>query len=314
MSMNLPVVIAAFLLLAAPTLAEGPEAAPASNVDAASASTSTSTSASTSSASASIRPLRIAVTDLSVQAVDPRIVSVFRESLLVEVRKLQRVSVLGADEVRAMLDLEAQKQLTGCSEANSCLAELADALGADAVIVGGIVQLGGADGADGETVLTLKRVDQKSASVSQQTSKRLKSAGGEELIAVIGTVVAELFPEVPLREGQVRGVSDELAVLLHPPPLPTWAWWTTVGASGVLASSTLVAGAWWAASQQGFRDIADQARQQATPGLAVKERQDTLIVAETTTWVCAGSAIVAAVAAAAMVPFVDWDNAAAGAP
>jgi hypothetical protein len=254
---------------------------------------------------ASARPLRLALTDLTMQGVDARVASVFTESLLVELRKLQRVSVIGTDEVRAMLDFEAQKQLVGCNEGDSCLAELADALGADAVIVGGVVHLGGEDG---ETVVTLKRVDQRSAAVSQQTNKRLKSAGGEELLAIVGVVVEELFPDVALRDGQQRGVADELAVRLHPPPLPPWAFWSAAGASGVAAASTAVAGVWWAASQQGFRDVAEQSRSQPTPGARVKEREDTLIAAEVTTWVCAGSALVAAVVAGGMVPFVDWDD------
>ncbi len=249
--------------------------------------------------------MRVAVTDLSDQGVDPRTMTVFRESVLVELRKLQRVSVLGADEVRAMLDFEAQKQLAGCAEGNSCLAELADALGADAVIVGGVVNLGD------ETVVTLKRVDQQSAAVSQQITKRLQAGDGEELLAVVGDIVAALFPEVPLRPGEVRGVSDEIAVRLHPPPLQPWAFWSALGTSGVLASSTLVSSTWWAASQQGFRDAADQARKQATAGLTVKEREDTLIAAETTTWALAGATLVGIVVTGLVVPFVDWDNAGA---
>ena len=251
---------------------------------------------------APLKLMRVAFTDLSTQDVDARTLTVFRESLLVEMRKLQRVSVLGADEVRAMLDFEAQKQLAGCGDGNSCLAELADALGADAVIVGSVVKLGG------ETVVTLKRVDQKSAMVAQQTSKRLKAADGEELLAIVGDAIATLFPDVQLRAGEVRGVSDELAVRLHPPPLPPWAFWSTIGAGGVMASSTVVSATWWAASQQSFRDVANQARTQATPGLTVKERADALIVAETTMWACASATVLTIVVAAATVPFVDWDD------
>lgn len=280
---------------------------PASPVSPPSTATTATMAASPVSATTPtpLKSMRVALTDLSVQGVDPRTMTVFRESLLVEMRKLQRVSVLGTDEVRAMLDFEAQKQLAGCAEGNSCLAELADALGADAVIVGGVVNLGD------ETVVTLKRVDQQSAAVSQQLSKRLQAGDGEELLAVVGDIVAALFPEVPLRAGEVRGVSDEIAVRLHPPPLPPWAFWTTLGASGALASSTLVSATWWAASQQGFRDAADQARKQATPGLTVKEREDTLIAAETTTWALAGATLVGIVATGLVVPFVDWENAGA---
>ena len=62
--------------------------------------------------------------------------ALFLDSLLAELRKLERVSVIGMDEVRAMLDIEAQKQALGCDDDEGCLAEIAGALGAPADIIG----------------------------------------------------------------------------------------------------------------------------------------------------------------------------------
>lgn len=50
-------------------------------------------------------PLRIAVYRLESADIDERVVRITEASLLEEIRKLQRVSVLSLDEVQALLDL-----------------------------------------------------------------------------------------------------------------------------------------------------------------------------------------------------------------
>ena len=83
-----------------------------------------------------VRPLRVAVYKLDGAGMDPRVMRVVEDSLLAEVRKLQHSSAISMDEVKALLEFEADRQRTGCSD-DSCLAEIAEALGADALIVGG---------------------------------------------------------------------------------------------------------------------------------------------------------------------------------
>lgn len=67
------------------------------------------------------------------------------------------VQVITPAEVQAVLGLERQKQLLGCSEqASECTAELANALGADASMVGTLAKLG-------DTIeLSLKVIDSRS--------------------------------------------------------------------------------------------------------------------------------------------------------
>jgi hypothetical protein len=65
------------------------------------------TSAATSVASA--RPLRLAVWPLEANGFEPWVMRLLDESLLAELRKRQRVSVVGMDEIRQVLDFEAQK-------------------------------------------------------------------------------------------------------------------------------------------------------------------------------------------------------------
>lgn len=59
------------------------------------------------------RPLCLAVYDLDGAGIEPHVGRVVTSSVVEELRKLQRVSVISMDEVRAMLDREAQKQLMG---------------------------------------------------------------------------------------------------------------------------------------------------------------------------------------------------------
>lgn len=254
-----------------------------------------------SAAPAVRRPLRIAVYELSSSGVEPRAASLFTESLLAEIRKLQRTSALSLDEVKAMLDLEAQRQLAGCEE-SSCLAEIAEALGADALIVGGIATIGDTSS------IALKRISPQTSSVVQSYTQQLVYADGEELLAAVGPAVAELFPELPLKIGQTRGVAPELALRLNPPPLPPWAFWTTAGIAGAGVGASIGAGAWWALSDSTFRATLDGARTKPVPAVQVRQEQETLALANTVFWAVAGATLVGAIAAGVMVPFTDWNG------
>ena len=160
------------------------------------------------------RPLRVAVKPLVAAAADERLAGLVSDATAAELRKLQRTSVVSFDEIQAMLDLEAEKQLAGCSD-DSCIAEIAEALGVDVLIIGSIARL------EGEKTMVLKRIDQRAGTV-QSAEKRLADLGGEECLAAVGPMVEELFPDVPLRDGRTRGVSDEIELRLHPPPIPAW--------------------------------------------------------------------------------------------
>jgi hypothetical protein len=86
------------------------------------------------------RFLRVAVYDLSVDGVEPRVGRFVTDAFVAELRKLEGVSVVAMDEVRAMLTHEAQKELVGCHEGASCLSEIGDALGVDELVVGSLAR------------------------------------------------------------------------------------------------------------------------------------------------------------------------------
>lgn len=251
--------------------------------------------------------LRIAVMDLSLAGDDvpARTGRIVADNLVAELRKLQNVTVVSMDELRAMLAAEATRQELGCSAEQSCLAEITDALGADVLVVGGIASF------DDARVLSLRRLDQGSATASQQVDERLVIAGGEELLAAVGPAVAKLFPEVALRSGQVRGVPPEIARRLNPPPLPVWST-LAVGGLGVAALAGGVAFGIAAASEgealQSSIDASGVTPLQATFVVERQARVDQLALAANVLYACA---TVSAVGGLGMALVTDWQNAAA---
>ncbi|MDF1563635.1 MAG: hypothetical protein P1V51_11365 [Deltaproteobacteria bacterium] len=79
--------------------------------------------------------IKIAIPDVRpVGKVDATVVEPLSALLASDVARREGVSVLSAADIRTMLGFEAQKQLLGCSEDQSCLAEIGGALGADLLI------------------------------------------------------------------------------------------------------------------------------------------------------------------------------------
>ena len=174
---------------------------------------------------------RVAVYQLELQGIEPSIGAVVTDSLLGEVRKLQGVAAIGMDEIRDMLSHEANKQVLGCEESESCLAEIAGALGVDDLITGKLSKVGD------QHVILIRRIDQRRAKVTGVVDRRLKAESGQEFLLAIGPAVEELFPERGLKPGTERGVSQEVALRLNPPPLPKWSFYAAAG--GAVAALAL---------------------------------------------------------------------------
>lgn len=190
-----------------------------------------------------MRLVQIAVYDLEM-ADDARLGRLLTDQLVVELRKLSGASVIGMTEIKAMLDHEAAKSMVGCEEDESCLADIAGALGVDVIVIGSIGKVGN------EHVVGMRRIDQRNAQVAGQFQQRITDDGtGQALMASIGPAVETMFADLTLREGEQRGVSEAILYRLDPPPLPAWAFWSSVvvtggllaGAAGLMA---LNGGAW----------------------------------------------------------------------
>jgi hypothetical protein len=245
-------------------------------------------------------PIRVALYDYELNGVDARIGELVTASTLVELRKLQRVSVIGMAEIAAMLDLEAQKQLVGCDEDESCLAEIAGALGVDVLVVGTLAKVGD------EHILGMRRIDQRKAQVAGSLSRRLVAEDGEEFLAALGPAVDELFGEYPLREGETRGVDDEVALRLNPPPVPQWAFWSVAGSAAGVSALAAAVGTLNLLVVGQFNGWMDQAQQQKVDWSRVAPLQASANVTAAGTWGLLVTGLALAGTAGVMSPWVDW--------
>jgi hypothetical protein len=177
--------------------------------------------------------LRVAVYDFELQDIDAKVGKVVSDSLVSEIRKLAGVSAIGMDEIRDVLSHEANKQLLGCESDESCLAEIAGALGVDNLVTGVLSKVG-----DGH-VMVIRRIDQRRAQVAGTVNKRLKAGAGQEFLLAVGPAVEELFADRELREGVTRGVPREVALRIDPPPLPKWSFYAVAGGA---AGAAIVGG------------------------------------------------------------------------
>ncbi len=99
---------------------------------------------------------RIAMLDFKVEGTDPGIGAQLTARFSELIGKRPGVSVIAPDDVRAMLQSEASKQLVGCTD-DSCLAEIAGALDADLLISGQVARIVAA------YALTVSAVDARQA-------------------------------------------------------------------------------------------------------------------------------------------------------
>src|SRR5688572_256451 len=100
--------------------------------------------------------------------------------------------------MKDMLDAEQQKMLLGCDK-ESCMAEIAGAMGAERLVAGSVGALGAM------FVVTLKLIDTKSAQVASRASRRFGKI--EEVPDAIGPLVDDLLQASP------RARSTAIAVL-----------------------------------------------------------------------------------------------------
>jgi hypothetical protein len=254
--------------------------------------------------------LRIAVYKTEVAGVAPQVARVAEQALLAEVRKLQRASVLSYDEVQTMLDHEAQQQLLGCSE-SSCLAEIAEALGADVLITGSLIAV------DKQVQVAWKRIEPASAAVTHTYTQSVlrttgdgvvtgASAGAEEILSLIGPAVEQLFPDLPLRANAKRGVDPAIARRLNPPPLDPWVMQTTAVVSAVSLVATGSAGVLWAVSSANLQATYDAAKSTRVSADQVIAQQQQTSISNTAFWVGVGVTVVTAAATGMLVPFTDF--------
>lgn len=248
------------------------------------------------------RILRIAVSDFEATDVDPAVASLVADAVVAELRKHEHLSVIGMQEIRDMLNLEAEKQALGCDEKESCLAEIAGALGVDLLVTGTLAHVG-----EG-SLIGMRRIDQREAKVTGTFNERLPRAGGDEFFAAVGPAVEQLFPDHALREGQTRGVSEALLKRLNPPPVPVWGFWTLVGSSAVVGGVALTTAGWWATSTLSHVDLGQRSISAVQSGQAFKALEEQIAASAVAFYVSGGVALALAATTTGAAFLTDWEG------
>ena len=201
----------------------------------------------------------------AVSGEDEARAAIWLERFAEVMRRDGRVEVTTASDLAHLLGLERQKQLLGCdSEATSCLAELANALGTEGVLVGSITRSGNA------YLAVLKVIRQKNGSVWWSSSARVRGEPAllDWLDDQAAASVSAMFPRSALPAGPlVLGGAGIVAV--------------GVGATFVILSNTVALEAVRSApSEQALATALDQGRTQSDAGCAGPFRNPVLQFAQ----------------------------------
>ena len=183
--------------------------------------------------------LKVAVLDLvpvtGSEAADAKLLTAVMVS---ETSKAGDFDVISSADIQGILSLERQRQLLGCSEGSSCLAEIGGALGVDYVINGQLGKLGN------RYRLDLRLLDATRAHVVATEGDFVggsEDALGDAAIALVG----KLLVDGHLRTANLTSVSTPAAGGLTaspqaPGPSRTPAY-LALGAAGALALGGIVA-------------------------------------------------------------------------
>ncbi|MDP3232916.1 MAG: hypothetical protein Q8N26_09075 [Myxococcales bacterium] len=247
------------------------------------------------------RPVRVALLDVRATGEVPsRALVALDQSLPAELRKLERVSVISAAELRDLLSMERQKQLVGCSEDTACMMEIAAALDADELVSVDLVLVGQ------RYALSSRRFDLRAGRVRQTYLEQFEARDGEELLAIVGPLATTLYPERPLRAGRTRGVDPSVIRRLNPPPLSPWVFGITTAAAVAAAGVGLGVTVGRLDTFTQYRALLDTSVTTPVPGTSLTQleaRAQTQQTLSTALFIGAG---VLATAAVVQIFFTDW--------
>ncbi len=114
------------------------------------------------------RATKLAVINLAAYDTTPELADNLTQLLALELKKLDNISVISRDEIKAMLQYETQKQIAQCKSDVSCLVEIGGALGVEYLVSGGVGKL-----AD-TYVVHLKLMDINKAEVVNRVSESFR--------------------------------------------------------------------------------------------------------------------------------------------
>jgi hypothetical protein len=165
-------------------------------------------------AAASVAPVKVAVPGLVAVGVDPGLASALTEKLVV-LAKRPGLSIVTSRDIALALGVERQRQLLGC-DTSGCMAELADALGADVLLRGDLV---------------------KSGSSYTLVVKVIRSLDGRELVSDTTRASTEEGVQDWIERNAAR-IGDEIVIAVRGRPArggPGWLRFTVLAGGAVVA-------------------------------------------------------------------------------
>jgi TolB-like protein len=134
-----------------------------------------------------VRP-RIAVLPLKAGlGIDAQLADVVTDALVAEVQSRAGQGVVSSKDLEAALGFERKKQVMGCAEDTSCLAEIGGALGVEELVTGQVARVGKT------LVFTATRVDARRGVAVRRYHGQLKDASDDALLAAAAAAAAELY-------------------------------------------------------------------------------------------------------------------------
>jgi TolB-like protein len=141
---------------------------------------------------AEAKKIRIAVLDIRALGTDTQKAELLNEIALTEAATIANgFEVIGKSDINAVIGFEKQKQVMGCGDDSTCLAEIGGALGVDYILVGSLGAMGALFRLD------LKLVDAKKARVRSRVGVTVEGSESKLVAAVQKAVHDLLNPLIP---------------------------------------------------------------------------------------------------------------------
>jgi TolB-like protein len=214
-------------------------------------------------------PVRVAVMPFQLTQVSDELAGYAEDRLATELAH-SGFAVTTPSELQAVIGLERQKQLLGCSDDRSCIAEISAALGVEFILVGRLTRLGKRFEVD------LRLVRQKDASVAA------RDARGIDDEARLGELLAQ----------SARALSEQVTAAEPAKPF-AWRLWVPVVTGGVLLA---VSASFWFLAERSYAGWVTQGSgsgpllaAQVAPTFQSLALQRNLAIAGT----CVGAALIA---------------------
>ncbi len=147
------------------------------------------------------KKVRIAILDIRALGTDAAKAELLSEVALTEAASIPGIDVIGKSDINSIVGFEKQKQVMGCAEDSTCLAEIGGALGVDYILVGSLGGLGDLFRID------LKLVDAKRAKVRARIGVTVEGKESR-LVAAIQKAIHDLVGPM---SGDAPAVADAAA-------------------------------------------------------------------------------------------------------